>query len=254
MVDTERVIFHEAQKQMKIFALFIIVILGLMVFVANYGMKVFVTARLQKIVAFLNQIYEQEDLTKRLPLSGNDELSEVAASINLMLESITRSNKRIEGLNESLKTELGERRRTEAKLQHVSWHDGLTGLQNRAYFEAELKKINECGAKGVGVISGDIDGLKLMNDTMGHAVGDMLLQRTAEILRRVIPDTAMIARTGGDELLFCSRISMKRNCWRFARRFVPLQPRAMKTVFHCKYPSVYSIVLHVCRVKMRCIR
>lgn len=201
LVDTERIYFFEAQKQMKQYAFLGGILTVIMILIAIFGMKTLITSRLQKIDAFLNQVYEQGDIKMRLSLSGNDELTQVASSINLMLESIARSNKRIEDLNNALKRELGERSKMEARLQHVSWHDALTGLQNRAYFEAELHKIEEQGAEGVGVISCDIDGLKLMNDTMGHAVGDLMLQRTAAILRRIMPDTATVARTGGDEFI-----------------------------------------------------
>jgi diguanylate cyclase (GGDEF)-like protein len=57
------------------------------------------------------------------------------------------------------------------------------------------------GAHGVGVICCDLDGLKLINDTFGHSAGDRMLQQTASVLREAVPQSALIARTGGDEFL-----------------------------------------------------
>jgi diguanylate cyclase (GGDEF)-like protein len=86
-------------------------------------------------------------------------------------------------------------------LQYSNEHDALTGLFNRRYFEAALMKLRQSGAVGVGVICCDLDGLKLVNDTFGHAAGDVMLQRTAAMLREVLPEAALIARVGGDEFV-----------------------------------------------------
>ena len=61
--------------------------------------------------------------------------------------------------------------------------------------------LRQTGAKGVGVICCDLDGLKLVNDTFGHAAGDVMLQRTAAMLREVLPEPTLIARVGGDEFV-----------------------------------------------------
>ena len=80
------------------------------------------------------------------------------------------------------------------KLFYLSYHDTLTGLYNRAYYEKKLDEI--CGS---GVFIMDVDGLKKVNDTYGHEAGDLLLIRVAEVLKRVFRSSDVLCRIGGDE-------------------------------------------------------
>ena len=92
-----------------------------------------------------------------------------------------------------------ERKHYEEKLKYLSLHDQLTGLYNRAFFEEEMKRLTESREYPITVISADLDELKLINDTMGHARGDELLQACAEVLRRSLRSSDILARVGGDE-------------------------------------------------------
>ena len=65
-----------------------------------------------------------------------------------------------------------ERKKTEEKLKFISFHDSLTGLYNRTYFEEELKRLNTKRQLPLSIIIGDINGLKLVNDAFGHLKGD----------------------------------------------------------------------------------
>ena len=92
------------------------------------------------------------------------------------------------------------------KLQDSAYFDNLTGLHNRNYF---VKMVNDWDEDQemyqslfpIGIIVGDVNGLKKINDTFGHARGDLLLQWMAEDLSRYRPDKAMVFRMGGDEFL-----------------------------------------------------
>ena len=90
-------------------------------------------------------------------------------------------------------------RHHQEQLQYISMHDGLTGLYNRGYFEEEMKRIGLRRNGTVGLIICDVDGLKLINDTLGHETGDQILKATADILRNAFRDSDVIARIGGDE-------------------------------------------------------
>lgn len=68
-----------------------------------------------------------------------------------------------------------------AELYNMSIHDSLTGLYNRTYFENELEKYRNKDLTGIGIVICDIDGLKLVNDTLGHATGDDYLKTAANI-------------------------------------------------------------------------
>ena len=112
-----------------------------------------------------------------------------------------------------LEDEVAERRRIEARLVYDAHHDGLTGLHNRAFFMGRLKAALEgsghegSGYEGSGhgaqprcaVLFLDLDRFKLVNDSLGHQVGDLLLMDVANRLRDCIGAQGTIARFGGDE-------------------------------------------------------
>jgi len=92
-----------------------------------------------------------------------------------------------------------ERKQAEETSRYLGMHDVLTGLYNRAYFEEELNRLRDDRFLPITVVMCDIDGLKLVNDTFGHASGDQLLMATAKIIRRTIRQGDVAARIGGDE-------------------------------------------------------
>ncbi|WP_051533715.1 PAS domain S-box protein [Desulfitibacter alkalitolerans] len=96
-------------------------------------------------------------------------------------------------------TDITERKEYEKRLKHISLHDALTGLYNRMYFEEEIKRLEGGRSYPVSIISADLDGLKLINDTMGHEKGDEMLQAAARVLEESLRKSDIIARTGGDE-------------------------------------------------------
>ena len=87
----------------------------------------------------------------------------------------------------------------EEKLRYLSLHDPLTGLYNRIYFEEEVSRIEKTRYGTVGILSCDVDGLKLVNDTLGHDQGDRLLAAAARVIRESFREGDLVARIGGDE-------------------------------------------------------
>jgi len=92
-------------------------------------------------------------------------------------------------------------KRAEADIRYLSYHDKLTGLYNRTFFEEELKRINTNMQLPIGLIIGDVNGLKLINDALGHQEGDKVLIKAAEILRKACRQEDIISRWGGDEFI-----------------------------------------------------
>ncbi len=88
---------------------------------------------------------------------------------------------------------------TEEKLRFLSIHDQLTGLYNRLYFEEEMSRLERGRVFPISTIMTDVDNLKEMNDTKGHARGDELLKLIAGILRSSFRAEDVVARIGGDE-------------------------------------------------------
>jgi len=87
----------------------------------------------------------------------------------------------------------------EEKLRYLSLHDSLTGLYNRIYFEEEISRIEKTRYGTVGILACDVDGLKLVNDTLGHDQGDRLLAAAAKVIRDSFREGDLVARIGGDE-------------------------------------------------------
>lgn len=130
---------------------------------------------------------------------------------NLMVndEVVTEENVKIPIINEQgeswgivgLSRNITERKRLEERLRYLSEIDILTGLYNRYSFEEKLKKINQPEYLPLGIIMGDINGLKLVNDTLGHLEGDRLIQAIAKVLKEACGTAGDIFRWGGDEFI-----------------------------------------------------
>jgi diguanylate cyclase (GGDEF)-like protein/PAS domain S-box-containing protein len=98
--------------------------------------------------------------------------------------------------------DITERKRIVEQIRHAARHDNLTGLVNRAVFVDALQQAiarAERGAESLAVLYLDLDHFKDVNDTLGHPVGDLVLQSVAERLRTSVRDTDTVARFGGDE-------------------------------------------------------
>ena len=96
-----------------------------------------------------------------------------------------------------------DERRAQRQLEHNASHDLLTGLPNRVFFEEELLRVigesRALDSNDYAVLFLDLDGFKLVNDSLGHASGDVLLVQIAETLRAELGSHCLIARYGGDE-------------------------------------------------------
>jgi diguanylate cyclase (GGDEF)-like protein len=86
------------------------------------------------------------------------------------------------------------------QVTHLTFHDGLTGLPNRAYVEERAREALEpSGERVAGVIFLDLDGFTAVNDLIGHGAGDLVLAQAARRLRAVVPAQDTVSRWGGDE-------------------------------------------------------
>lgn len=93
-----------------------------------------------------------------------------------------------------------ERVQEEEQLLYLSTHDGLTDLYNRTFFEGEVRRLESGRVAPISVIVMDVDDLKAINDTKGHAAGDQHLKRLAVVLRQAFRAEDVAARIGGDEI------------------------------------------------------
>jgi diguanylate cyclase (GGDEF)-like protein len=95
--------------------------------------------------------------------------------------------------------DVSERKEAEERLRYLSLHDPLTGIYNRAYFEEEMRRLKGGRFAPVGLVVCDVDGLKLVNDSLGHDAGDALLRAAAGVLQQAFRKSDVVARVGGDE-------------------------------------------------------
>ncbi|AWM92348.1 bifunctional diguanylate cyclase/phosphodiesterase [Pseudomonas sp. 31-12] len=124
---------------------------------------------------------------------------DTALSRRTAAEAIHAANLKLEARVQNRTRELDH---ANAKLQHENSHDALTGLPNRTYLQQRLNLAwSRFGSEGghLAVMFIDLDRFKMVNDSLGHHFGDLLLMQAAHRLRSCLRDTDMLARLGGDE-------------------------------------------------------
>lgn len=92
-----------------------------------------------------------------------------------------------------------QKKEYEDHIKFLSYHDKLTNLNNRTFFDEYLNRIHEDSSRKYAIVIGDVNGLKDTNDLFGHKVGDELLKAMAEILKASCRQTDIVCRIGGDE-------------------------------------------------------
>jgi len=94
-----------------------------------------------------------------------------------------------------------EKKKKEKEIRYLSFHDVLTGLYNRAFFEEELRRLDTGRHLPLSLVFLDVDGLKEVNDALGHEEGDRLLREIARVLQKSTREGDVITRWGGDEFV-----------------------------------------------------
>jgi diguanylate cyclase (GGDEF)-like protein/PAS domain S-box-containing protein len=94
-----------------------------------------------------------------------------------------------------------ERKKTENDLIYLGTHDPLTGLFNRTFFQTELERLQDSRLYPISIIMADVNGLKDVNDHLGHLAGDELLREVGSVIHKTFRAEEIIARIGGDEFV-----------------------------------------------------
>ncbi len=155
----------------------------------------------QPVRAFASTIarLSSGELSARFRPAGIRELDTLANAFNHMASELARAQLKSREYQTELEQRVDERTR---QLRHLADHDELTALPNRRqltfYLDLTLERAARAGSR-VGVFFLDLDNFKTINDSMGHAYGDLVLQAIAQRLLQAIPPGAFAARLGGDE-------------------------------------------------------
>lgn len=155
----------------------------------------YITSPLIKLTGLMGKVSEEKNYTLRFKLDTEDEIGELAQGFNTMLQQIDRQNV-------ALDSELQERKKSEMRLDRLAHYDMVTQLPNRYFFSRRLAtEKNEFQVYGTefGLMFIDLDNFKIINDTLGHHVGDDLLRQVSERFKSAVRSGDTVARLGGDE-------------------------------------------------------
>jgi diguanylate cyclase (GGDEF)-like protein len=178
-----RELYKEAQKSIMFYLLYFGLSGLIFFFIISYVLQRTIFTRLDYTINGMNMIKTKQDFSIRILESGKDEITQLEKSFNHMMMSLERSQN---------------------KIQYQANHDNLTGLANRkAFFEYLEKMIKQSRQRQscFAVLFIDLDRFKLINDTMGHHMGDLLLIEVTKKLRFCMKYGEFLCRLGGDE--FC---------------------------------------------------
>ena len=158
-----------------------IINLLVLISVISFGIEKLILSRIRKIEHSVEEIIEKKDLSKRLKITGNDEISLLKKNINVFLDTIENMN---------------------SKLVGKASYDLMTGIFNRhtgiEKLELMMKKAKLNNYPLIGCFI-DVDGLKFVNDNFSHNDGDELIKNIAYILKKFSRDEDLLFRLGGDE-------------------------------------------------------
>jgi diguanylate cyclase (GGDEF)-like protein len=168
------------------------VLAALVFFVAMFAPVYWRNLQLQNFVSSIPQRVEQEKSAGRAPSD------DVVRGWVLDQAQPVYENGRLKSL-EGLIIDITDRKIKEEEINYIGSHDVLTGLYNRWYFDEQLKLLDKEEFLPLSIIMGDINGLKLTNDALGHFEGDNLIKALAEILESCCRENDILTRTSGDE-------------------------------------------------------
>ncbi len=136
--------------------------------------------------------------------------------------------------------DITERKRDEETIRHLAYYDALTGLPNRTLFNDRLAQALAQAYRNrqmLGLMFLDLDRLKAVNDTLGHAMGDRLLQAVSERLKGCLREGDTIARLGGDEfMLLLPSVTHLEDTAKVAQRIL----EALKPSFYCDGQELHT--------------
>lgn len=188
-----------------------------------FGLNWLVLTRITTLNAQVMSIKENQSPSTRVSEDRScDEISHLSEEINLMLaglevlqnglieakdtleQKVIDRTQTLQITNERLEVEIIERQRIQEEVTYLAYHDNLTGLPNRLLVTDRINQgiiLANRREIPISVMFIDLDGFKVINDTLGHQQGDLLLKQVGERLVGVIRKNDTVCRIGGDEFV-----------------------------------------------------
>ena len=208
---------HSSESVANALSTILIVGMGALVIGTFFAIQftAFFLTPFQRMIA-LFQAVEKGELSRRIEISSPDEFGALNIYINRMLNRLQGLTSELEQKvadrtaelsqsNQQLQVELTERKRAEEQMAYSATHDSLTNLPNRVLFMDRLSHAMEHTKRHTdylyAVLFLDLDRFKVVNDSLGHNAGDLLLIETASRIKECLRSEDTVARLGGDEFV-----------------------------------------------------
>lgn len=126
------------------------------------------------------------------------------------------------------------------KIRYLSFHDEMTGLHNRRYFESKLEDLDDPKQHNPSVIIADINNLKVINDNHGHKKGDQYIKSAANLLKSELREKDIISRIGGDEFAIILPETNKEECKKIITRIKEKAKKHPEKYFSIAFGYIYD--------------
>lgn len=160
-------------------------------------------------IIFISALDQVQDKVRAFEMGGQDYITKPFQAMEVLMRVrnqllIQQQQQQLIQQTKRLEQEIQERHKAEAEVQRLSLTDEMTGLYNRRGFfllaEQHLKMAQRSQLSCC-LLFADLDGLKQVNDTLGHDMGDRMIMDTADLLKQTFRDSDILARLGGDEFV-----------------------------------------------------
>ena len=158
-------------------------------------------------IVFISALDQMDEKVRAFEVGGQDYITKPFHPLEVLMRVknqllIRQQHQQLQKQNQCLEQEIAERLKVEAEVRQLALTDELTALYNRRGFfllAGQQLKMAQRTQLPCGLLFADVDGLKQINDTFGHEIGDRVIVDAAQLLKQTFRDADIIARLGGDE-------------------------------------------------------
>lgn len=179
-IAMSRDIYKYTQNTFTLYVITLFIISFLCTILVVTSLNKTIIKKILSIKTTIDEITNTGNLSHRIDVNGNDEITELSKKINNMFEALQKS---------------------ESKLIHFAYYDTLTGLSNRKSIMDNIQLIIKENKTKFALFFIDLDNFKNVNDSLGHNAGDYILEKVATKLTSLINENCLIGRLGGDEFI-----------------------------------------------------